>query len=81
MGMTSALKFRQIVENAELVLAIELLSSAEGLEYRKPLKPGVGVQQGYDQVRNLVPRLEEDRSMSAEIQQVASALRGGTFDI
>ena len=34
MGMTAALKLRRIVENAELVLAIELLAAAEGLEYR-----------------------------------------------
>ena len=32
MGMTSALKLRQTVENAEFVLAIELLAAAEGLD-------------------------------------------------
>ena len=35
MGMTAALKLRQIVENAEKVLAIELMSAAQGLEYRR----------------------------------------------
>src|SRR6202451_105353 len=38
MGMTSALKLRQIVENAENVLAIELLAAAEGLDFRAPLR-------------------------------------------
>ena len=38
MGMTAALKLRTIVENAENVLAIELLAAAEGLEYRRPLE-------------------------------------------
>ena len=38
MGMTSALKLKRIVENAELVLAIELMCAAQGLEYRAPLK-------------------------------------------
>jgi hypothetical protein len=38
MGMTSALKLRQIVENAEGVLAIELLAAAERLDFRSPLK-------------------------------------------
>jgi histidine ammonia-lyase len=81
MGMTSALKFRQIVENAELVVAIELLAAAEGLEYRKPLRPGVGVQEGYNRVRNLVRRLEEDRSMSGDIERVAGAVKSGVFEI
>ena len=38
MGMTGALKLRTIVENAENVLAIELLAAAEGLEFRRPLQ-------------------------------------------
>lgn len=81
MGMTSALKFRQIVENAELVLAIELLAAAQGLEFRKPLRPGAGVQEAYERMRKIVPMLEADRSMSAEIELVAGEIRLGTFDI
>src|SRR5438045_5104196 len=64
MGMVAATKFRSILDNAERVIAIELMAASEGLEYRKPLKPGKGVQIIYDQVRALVPRLEEDRSLS-----------------
>ena len=45
MGMTAALKLRTIVENAENLLAIELLAAATALEYRRPLKAGVGVEQ------------------------------------
>jgi len=81
MGMTSALKLRQIVENAELVLAIELLAASEGLEYRKPLKPGLGVREGHARVRELVARLTEDRSMSSDIESIAGAIRAGAFDI
>ena len=47
MGMTSALKLRTIVDNAEHLLAIELLAAAEGLEYRRPLKAGVGVERAF----------------------------------
>lgn len=77
MGMTGALKLRRIVEIAEQVLAIELLAAAEGLEYRKPLQPGVGVRVAYDAVRERVPRLGADRSLGAEIQLLADALREG----
>src|SRR2546427_4470944 len=47
MGMTSALKLRSIVDLAENLLAIELLTPAEGLEHRRPLKAGVGVERAF----------------------------------
>jgi histidine ammonia-lyase len=80
MGMTSALKLRSIVENAEHLLAIELLTAAEGLEFRRPLKAGLGVEEAYERVRKISPPVEADRSMSADIARVAVAIRGGVFD-
>jgi histidine ammonia-lyase len=80
MGMTGALKFRTIVENAEHLLAIELLAAAEALEFRRPLKGGVGVERAYQTVRVLVPASIEDRSMSRDIEVIAAALREGKFD-
>jgi histidine ammonia-lyase len=80
MGMTAATKLRTMVENAEHVVAIELLAAAEGLEYRLPLQPGRGVKRAYNVVRSLVPRLVEDRVLSYEIQKIAAAIRGGAFE-
>ena len=80
MGMTGATKLRSIVDNAELITAIELITAAEGLEYRAPLQPGRGVKQAYEIVRRHVPRLTSDRAMSGEIQTVAQAIRVGEFD-
>src|ERR1051326_6803708 len=80
MGMTAAIKLRSIVENAELITAIELITAAEGLEYRAPLQPGEGVRQAYDLIRLRVPRLTADRAMSGEIQSVAKAIQLGEFD-
>jgi histidine ammonia-lyase len=80
MGMTGATKLRAIVDIAEANTAIELITAAEGLEYRKPLAPGRGVQSAYDIVRAHVTRLEADRSMSADIQRIVEAIRQGEFD-
>jgi histidine ammonia-lyase len=80
MGMTAATKLRSIVDNAELITAIELITAAEGLEYRAPLQPGRGVKQAYEIVRRYVPRLTNDRAMSGEIQMIAEAIRDGEFD-
>ena len=81
MGMTAATKLRTIVSNSELVIAIELLAAAEGLEYRKPLLPGRGVRQAYEIIRAHVPRLEQDRPLSSDIQKIAILVRDGELDI
>ena len=80
MGMTSALKFRKIVENVERGLAIELLAAAEGLEYRKPLKPGKGALMAFEKLREISPPVVHDRSLSHDIENVATAIRQGVFD-
>ena len=80
MGMTAALKLRRIVENVERVVAIELLASAEGLEYRAPLRPGRGARRAYETLRSHAPRLTHDRPLAQDIERVAAALRHGEFD-
>jgi histidine ammonia-lyase len=80
MGMTAATKLRSIVDIAELATAIELITAAEALEYRKPLAPGRGVKAAYDVVRTRVSPLLTDRSMSGDIQTIAEAVREGEFD-
>jgi histidine ammonia-lyase len=81
MGMTAATKLRAIVENAEHAVAIELITAAEGLEYRLPLQPGRGVRRAYEIVRGSVPRLMRDRSLAPDIEKTAEAIRRGEFEI
>jgi histidine ammonia-lyase len=81
MGMTAAIKLRTIVENAEHLIAIELLAAAEGLEYRAPLLPGLGVRRAHETLRAQVPRLTRDRTLSPDIQKIAAQIRGGDFDL
>lgn len=80
MGMTSALKLRTIVENAEYLIAMELLSGAEALEFRRPLKSSLAVERAYERVRSISPTVNEDRSLSVDIEKVATAIRHGEFD-
>jgi histidine ammonia-lyase len=80
MGMTSALKLRTIVENAEYLIGIEMLAAAEGLEFRRPLKSGAGVERAYERVRAISPVVDADRSLSGDIAALAAAIREGTFD-
>jgi histidine ammonia-lyase len=80
MGMTSALKLRSIVDLAENLFAIELLAAAEALENRRPLRAGKGVEQAFEIIRQVVPRLTNDRPLSGDIAKVAEQIRSGKFD-
>ena len=80
MGMTSAIKLRAIVDLAEKMIALEFIAAAEGLEYRKPLKPGRDVQRAYEAVRQRVERLTTDRSMTTDIEGLAAAISAADFD-
>jgi histidine ammonia-lyase len=80
MGMTAALKLRHIVQSIEQVIAIEILCAAEGLDYRKPLRPGKQLEQVHLAVREIVPRLLHDRPLSTDIQRLTEAIREGKVD-
>ena len=80
MGMTGALKLRQVVSNAEHVLAIELICAAQGLEYRLPLRPSRQVAEAAAMVRETIAPLVEDRVLSGEIAALAEKIREGRFD-
>jgi histidine ammonia-lyase len=80
MGVTSAIKARQALDLAYRVVAIELICACQALEFRRPLRPGAGVEAARDALRELVPPLQEDRPPSPEIERVAAALRTGLLD-
>jgi histidine ammonia-lyase len=75
MGMTSALKFAQVVSNVEMILAIELMCAAQGLEYLKPLRPSPQLAEVYARIRELVPPLEKDASLSGYIESLVPLVR------
>ncbi|MFZ1085381.1 MAG: histidine ammonia-lyase [Terracidiphilus sp.] len=80
MGMTGALKLRQIVEQVERVVAIELMCATQALEFRRPLKASPEIERAHGVVRWVVPRLEEDRVLAGDIEALAAAVRAGAFD-
>jgi len=77
MGMTTALKTRQIIDNAQAVIAIELMAGAQAVDFRKPLKPGKGTQAAYDVIRRHVAHLEEDRPLYDDINRLKEVVESG----
>src|SRR6201997_5281257 len=79
MGNAAGLKAWQVLANCERAVAIELLAGAQAVEFHAPLEPGAGVRATRAAVRELSPRLREDRSLSTDIEAVAEAIRDGSL--
>jgi histidine ammonia-lyase len=79
MGMTGALKVRRVLANVETVLGLELMIAAQGLEHRKPLRPGRGVERAYQLLRDAIPPLDRDRVLAPDIEAAATLVRAGIF--
>jgi len=77
MGMTAALKLKQVVENARAVLAIEALCAAQALDFLLPLRTGPRAERAYRRIREAVPPASRDRSHSADVAAVAELVRRG----
>jgi histidine ammonia-lyase len=77
MGAWAARKAHQVLENAERVLAIEILAACQGLDFLAPLKGSPALEAGKRAVRRLVPRVEEDRVLSKDIESMVGLMRSG----
>ncbi len=75
MGSISATKLYQVFQNVEQVLAIELFTASQALDYRKPLKPGRGVEVAHDFMRSVVPHTEVDHYFKDDMTRCQEIIR------
>lgn len=78
MGTIAAWKARLIVENSRRVVAIELISAAQGLDFI-PLDSSPAVEKVRAALRARVPHLDEDRVLAKEIEEVSQMMAEGVF--
>jgi histidine ammonia-lyase len=79
MGSVSARKLRQIVQNVQTSIAIEILTACAGLDQRRPLTPSAGVTAAYRFVRQTVPEMKGDRPLYRDIQKVLEVVANGSL--
>jgi histidine ammonia-lyase len=77
MGMTTAIKTRQIIENAWYVVAIELMAAAQAFDLRAPVRPSPASEAAYEVIRAHVTKLEEDRPLFQNINDLARVAKEG----
>ena len=76
MGSISAVKLLRVFENVETVLAIEVLTAAQALDYRQPLRPGRGVEAAHRVVRAACPHHEADYLFREDLERAFALVRG-----
>lgn len=79
MGSISGRKLAAILDNLEYILAIELLSACQAIEFRRPLKSSAVLEFAHDYVREFVSFAEEDRIFADDINVVKNIIAGFSF--
>ena len=67
MGANAALKAYRVVNNTFSVLAIELLTAAQALHFRRPLRSSPRLEEFTDNFRTVVPFIEKDRLLHTDL--------------
>ena len=75
MGTIAARKCREIVKNAEQVIAIELLCGAQAMDLFTNMKSGEGTLAAYRVIREVVSHLEQDRLLAQDIETMVNLIR------
>jgi len=76
MGMNTALKNQQILDNAYGVLGIEFMAAAQGLDFRE-FTPGAGTRAAKAAIRRHVAHLDVDRPLHADHNVMKALVKSG----
>lgn len=81
MGSISGRKCLEVINNLEKILAIELLHSAQALEFRRPNKFSLAIEKTLTLVRKNVKILKQDRVLSDDINTITILIEDQAFNV
>ncbi len=79
MGANAATKLLIVVENLEKILAIELLSASQAIEFRRPLRSSDYIENILSEIRKDIPFISNDRVLYTEIEKSVQFIRNNHF--
>ena len=79
MGANAATKLYKVTRNLEKILAIELFTASQAIEFRRPLKTSEKLEKLISAFRKNVPFIENDKIMYKEINKAIEFLK--TFEV
>ncbi|HJU45257.1 MAG TPA: aromatic amino acid lyase, partial [Chitinophagaceae bacterium] len=79
MGSISGRKVNMVLDNLEYILAIELMSASQAIEFRRPLKSSAVLEFAHDYVREQVRFAKEDRIFAEDINKIKAIIADFSF--
>jgi histidine ammonia-lyase len=79
MGSISGRKLEQILENLEYILAIELMTACQAIEFRRPLRSSPVLEHAHEFIRQQVSFAKEDRIFADDIAKIKTVISNFGF--
>lgn len=79
MGSISGRKLHTVLDNVEYILAIELMSACQAIEFRRPLKSSALLEFAHGYVRQVVSFANEDRIFAKDIEAIKNIISDYSF--
>jgi histidine ammonia-lyase len=79
MGSISGRKLEMVLENLEYILAIELMTACQAIEFRRPLHSSSILEHAHEFVRQQVRFANEDRIFADDIRKIKSMIESFSF--
>jgi histidine ammonia-lyase len=79
MATFAANRLHMMLDNANNIVAIELLSAAQGIDFHHPRRSSAILEEAHARIRELSPKFESDRSLKTDVDDVSALIESGYF--
>ena len=79
MATFAARRLQPMIANVAHILGIELLASAQGIEFLRPLQSSPALEQVHALLRTQCPAMMQDRYLAPDIEAAGALVRGGAL--
>jgi histidine ammonia-lyase len=79
MATFAARRLQPMIANSAHIVGIELLAAAQGIEYLRPLKSSVALEQAHTLLRSVCPSMESDRYLAPDIVRATELVTHGAL--
>ena len=79
MATFAANRLHQMIDNVDRIVAIELLSAAQGIDFHHPSRSSRILERAHADIRQLSPPFDQDRSLKPDVESVADLIASGRF--
>jgi histidine ammonia-lyase len=79
MATFAARRLQPMINNTAHILGIELLAAAQGIDFLRPLKSSVSLEQLHGLLRERIPKLKQDRYLAPDIAYATQLVQDGSL--